>query len=398
MQLTINPEYAELVPTLSKEDYNSLYKSIKENGLWVTILTNPEGVILDGHHRYNICIALGIEPRFAIRTFENNLLEKKFVIECNLHRRHLLDYQKGLLAKELLKIEQEEANLKQKKAGEEFGKGIDNSLPNSMGKLYCKYCYKTVETTAGDGILECLECGSGLELLVDRHDKTAMSKTAKKVGLKSGEQLRRILKIDKNAPEELKEKVRKGQTSINYAYKTINRQEKKANKDPLPKGEFDVILADPPWKYDINTRGSPDDHYDVMEDNDIYNMKIPSSNNCVLFMWGTAPKLPEALKVIEAWGFTYKTNMVWIKDKIGTGYYFRGKHELLLVAVKGNPLIPEEKDRPESVLVAPRTIHSKKPEQVYSIIERMYPNCKYLELFARNTRKGWTAWGNEIIA
>jgi len=87
---------------------------------------------------------------------------------------------------------------------------------------------------------------------------------------------------------------------------------------------------------------------------------------------------------------------VWIKDKIGTGYYFRGKHELILVAVKGNPLIPEESDRPESVLIAPRTTHSKKPDKIYSIIERMYPNSKYLELFARNTRKGWKSWGNEI--
>ena len=66
-----------------------------------------------------------------------------------------------------------------------------------------------------------------------------MSKTAKKVGLKSGEQLRRILKIDKNASEELKEKVRKGETSINYAYKTVNRQEKKANKQPIPEGEYE---------------------------------------------------------------------------------------------------------------------------------------------------------------
>lgn len=143
-----------------------------------------------------------------------------------------------MLAKELLKIEQEEAKLNQGKRNDLSTSSIP--LPN-------------VE-----------------------EDQRSMSKTAKKVGLKSGEQLRRILKIEELAPEELKEKVRSGQTSINYAYKTINRQEKKANAQPIPRGEFDVILADPPWTYDINTRGSPDDHYDTMSDNEIYNMKIPS--------------------------------------------------------------------------------------------------------------------------
>jgi len=350
MQLSISPEYDRLVPNLSKLDYSNLYQSIKENGLWIPILCNSEGVILDGHHRYDICHELGIQTKHAVRTFENPLLEKKFVIECNLHRRHLNDFQKSELGIPLLEIEKELA-----KERELSGKTL---VPN--------------ETR-----------GRSTEVV------------SKNIGV-SRNTFERAKVIIEKAPEDLKEKVRNGKISINYAYKTINRQEKKKNKEPIPQGQFDIILADPPWTYDINTRGSPDDHYDVMSDNEIYDMKIPSSENCVLFMWGTAPKLPEALKVITAWGFIYKTHMVWIKDKIGTGYYFRGKHELLLVAVKGNPLIPEEKDRPESVLIAPRTIHSKKPQEIYSIIERMYPNAKYLELFARNTRECWKSWGDEI--
>lgn len=359
MKLIVSPVYESLVPPLTESEYQSLKESIKQNGLWIPIIVNKHGVILDGHHRYRACQDLGIQTKHAVREFENDLLEKKFVIECNLKRRHLNDYQKGILAKELLKIEEQESNQRQ-------GTRTDiATLPTDMGN-------------------------------VDRHDKTSMAITAKKVGLKSGEQLRRILKIDEEASEELKQKVSNGETSINYAYKTVNRQDKKANAEAIPEGVFDVILADPPWKYDINIRGSPDDHYDVMEDDDISKLVIPSADNCVLFMWGTAPKLQEALAVIEDWGFTYKTNMVWVKDKIGTGYYFRGKHELLFVAVKGNPLIPEEADRPESVLIAPRTTHSKKPEEIYNIIERMYPNAKYLELFARNTKENWKSWGNEI--
>jgi len=352
MQLIINPEYDRLVPNLLKVDYDNLKNSIDKNGLWIPILCNEQGVILDGYNRYDICKKVRKQTKYAVRTFDNPLLEKKFVIECNLHRRHLNDFQKSELGIPLLEIEKELAKKRQ---------GTRTDLTSSSNEDNVK----------------------------------ANTIVSQNIGV-SKSTFERAKKVIEKAPEDLKQRVRSGQTSINYAYKTVNRQEKKENKEPIPEGEFDVILADPPWTYDINTRGSPDDHYDVMSDNEIYDIKIPSSENCVLFMWGTAPKLPEALKVIEAWGFIYKTHMVWIKDKIGTGYYFRGKHELLLVAVKGKPLIPEEKDRPESVLIAPRTTHSTKPEQTYSIIERMYPNSKYLELFARNTREGWKSWGNEI--
>jgi N6-adenosine-specific RNA methylase IME4 len=145
--------------------------------------------------------------------------------------------------------------------------------------------------------------------------------------------------------------------------------------------------------------GSPDDHYGVMEDYEIGAMQIPVADNAILFLWATAPKLPEALHVMKDWGFEYKTNAVWIKDKIGTGYYFRGQHELLLVGKKGENIpVPEEKTRHSSVIQSPRLEHSEKPTLVYGLIERMYPNRSYLELFARGfKRKGWTQWGNEEL-
>lgn len=145
-------------------------------------------------------------------------------------------------------------------------------------------------------------------------------------------------------------------------------------------------------------RGSPDDHYGVMEDIAIGAMKIPVADNAILFLWATAPKLQEALNVMKEWGFEYKTNAVWVKDKIGTGYYFRGQHELLLVGRKGDEIpVPEERNRHSSVIESPRFEHSEKPTLVYGLIEKMYPNRKYLELFARGSiRKGWVQWGNEI--
>jgi N6-adenosine-specific RNA methylase IME4 len=166
----------------------------------------------------------------------------------------------------------------------------------------------------------------------------------------------------------------------------------------LPEGVYDVIYADPPWKYEfsLSSRGDPEKHYPVMELDQICRLKIPSADDSVLFLWATAPKLSEALIVMDAWGFEYRTNLVWIKDRMGTGFYFRGQHEHLLVGKKGDMPAPPEEARIPSVFEAPRRGHSEKPEIVYDIIERMYPNGRYLELFARNNHRiGWTVWGDE---
>jgi N6-adenosine-specific RNA methylase IME4 len=208
-----------------------------------------------------------------------------------------------------------------------------------------------------------------------------------------------IVEAAKQNPEQfghLLEKIDSGKTSVNYVHQMVKRSKDHTNTPNLPQGEFDIILADPPWNYDINIRGSPDDHYNVMTNEAIENLEIPAAENAILFLWATAPKIQEATKVLKAWGFTYRSHAVWIKDKIGNGYYFRSQHELLLVGKKGNIPTPQEKDRHSSVIMAATKEHSEKPDIVYQIIEQMYPNRKYLELFARKEREGWTSWGNEM--
>jgi N6-adenosine-specific RNA methylase IME4 len=196
----------------------------------------------------------------------------------------------------------------------------------------------------------------------------------------------------------LLQKVDNKKTSVAHAYSIIKTAEKHAEPQPLPTGIFDVILADPPWEYYLQKRGSTLGHYEAQPTEDIRKLKIPSADNAVLFLWATNPKLEEALEVMKAWGFQYKTNLVWVKDKIGTGYYFRGQHELLFLGTKGNMGVPEEQNRPSSVLNAPRTEHSEKPLEVYKLIETMYPVGKRLELYARKKREGWESWGNELGA
>jgi len=114
-----------------------------------------------------------------------------------------------------------------------------------------------------------------------------------------------------------------------------------------------------------------------------------------LFLWSTNPHLPDALQVIEAWGFEYKTNIVWVKDKAGLGFIVRGQHEVLLIATRGDFPAPLPAVRPPSVITAPRREHSRKPDEAYEVIERMYPDLPKIELFARGAREGWEAWGNQ---
>ncbi len=169
---------------------------------------------------------------------------------------------------------------------------------------------------------------------------------------------------------------------------------------PLPDGQFTVIYADPPWQYEhpISDSRAIETHYPTLPLEEIKALKIPSAENAVLFLWTPAPKLSEALEVIASWGFSYRTNAVWDKEKIGMGYWFRGQHELLLLGTKGEVATPPPDCRIASVIRSPREEHSRKPALVYELIERMLPKQEYVELFGRgNSRKGWKMWGNEVV-
>lgn len=163
---------------------------------------------------------------------------------------------------------------------------------------------------------------------------------------------------------------------------------------------YDVILADPPWRYSFSSSPTRkiENQYPTMTVPEIKALgpKLPIADDAVLFLWATAPKLLEALEVMEAWGFKYRTQAVWDKGIIGMGYWFRGQHELLLVGVRGHVSPPKPVARISSVIRSRRTEHSKKPPQVHEWIERAFPESQKLELFAREAREGWAVWGDEV--
>ena len=129
---------------------------------------------------------------------------------------------------------------------------------------------------------------------------------------------------------------------------------------------------------------------------DIKNLEIPSEDDSVLYLWATTAKLEEALQVMKAWGYDYRSSLVWDKEIIGMGYWFRGQHEFLLVGVKGKFSPPEQKLRISSVYKEKRGKHSKKPDIIRYLISQWYPGKTKVELFARQKTEGWDVWGNEV--
>lgn len=170
--------------------------------------------------------------------------------------------------------------------------------------------------------------------------------------------------------------------------------------------KYDIIYADPPW----NERGGgkikrgANRHYALMKTKEIMGINVQSisKENCHLYLWATNNHLPDALRVIEAWGFSYKTMITWVKDKIGLGQYFRGVTEHCLFAVKG--MIPYKivegiRQQGTTIIHSPKRRHSQKPDAMRLLIEKVSDREGFnkIELFARQESEGWDVWGNEVL-
>lgn len=174
--------------------------------------------------------------------------------------------------------------------------------------------------------------------------------------------------------------------------------------------KYQAILADPPWRYkNFQGKGSyygdVSRHYKTMSSEELRKLNVNgiSDKGCVLFMWATFPNLREALDLVRAWGFEYKTvAFVWVKMRNnmeeprgdGLGFYTNSNAEIVLLGKKGK--LERKSKKVKQIILAPKRGHSKKPDEVYSRIEEIYGEIPRIELFARQKREGWDAWGNEI--
>jgi len=173
----------------------------------------------------------------------------------------------------------------------------------------------------------------------------------------------------------------------------------------LPNKKYKIIYADPAWSYDKKVgQGIADDQYKTMDLKDIKALPVKelADEDSTLFIWVTFPMLMEALEVVKAWGFQYKTcGFNWIKLNengtpfFGIGHYTKSNSELCLLCVKDKKL-PIKSNKISQIVMTKKDKHSKKPYLIYTKIEELYGNVPRIELFARHKREGWDTWGNQV--
>jgi N6-adenosine-specific RNA methylase IME4 len=389
---------------MDAEALQALADDIREHGQREPVILF-HGEVLDGRNRLRACELAGVEPWVETRDDASvGDSPARFVLSLNLLRRHLDESQRAMVggrAKPLFEAEASarqrggqggillSANLREATVAAQAGKASSHAAAQvSVSPRSVEHASKVLAHGA-----------PALVAAVDRGE----------VAVSTAAEIARALPV-----AEQTELVARGEKEILRASKEIRARRAEERRDERMEtlaaiatgnrgfdgvGTYPVIYADPPWRYDVVESESRaiENHYPTMSNEDIYALPIQPlcTDDAVLFLWATSPKLAEAMQVVAAWGFNYKTCMVWVKDKIGMGYYARQQHELLLIATRGAPPTPAPADRPSSVVNATRDAHSAKPTEFYELIERMYPGLPKIELFCRSPRDGWSAWGNQ---
>jgi len=367
-------DLCKLFPPMPEDQFNSLIDSIRDHGLLTPIMLH-EGKILDGRHRYKACINLGIEPSFEEYEGEDAL---GYVIALNLSRRHLDESQRAMIATRCATL---------KRGGKSDLNVEISTLKLSQKDAAARFNISRHSVIAARKVVE-----RGTRELSDAVESGQIAVTvAAKIAQLDHEQQAQIIADPK--PEQAIKKIARQGKEQQLAGKAIGQS--LSTNTSL----YGVIYADPPWKYETFSENgmdrSADNHYPTMSMFEMMALDVPAADDCVLFMWATVPMLPEALDLLHEWNFNYKSHICWIKDRQGTGYWTRNKHELLLIATKGKVPAPAMGTQPPSVIELPLGRHSEKPAFFADMISTLYPTTPKLEMFARVGRVGWDVIGNE---
>lgn len=351
---------ASLVPPLSAEELVSLREDITQRGIQEPLAITSADLVLDGRARLTVARELGLST-VPVRVVDPPDVGE-YIILAALSRRQLDAIQRAALG---LKLER----------------------------------YRNARSAGEARRLANLRQHTEVAPLPPREPSKTRDVLARIAGV-SPRTAQDAITLHQHDPELLQRVVSREITS-SQALRVVRHAQRDARigpAPPLPEGPFELLYADPPWQLgNPNSPAAPENHYPTMPLDEIAEMTIPAADNALLFLWAVNCLLPEALQVMDAWGFEYRTNLVWVKQSIGTGRWARNQHELLLLGRRGNYPAPDPHTLCSSVIKADRRHHSAKPEVVYELIERMYPHASKVELFARGKpRPGWVFWGNEV--
>jgi N6-adenosine-specific RNA methylase IME4 len=411
---------AALFPLMVDDEAAALAESIRANGfdpahpIWLF-----EGKILDGRNRYRACQVAGVEP--ITRPWQGDD-PWAFVWRENATRRHLEAGQKVALQIRFLRGSEDWVEARRKAQAEA------NAARARAIKAQSRATDGTVGTRSAGHVSRDTRPASPAPRLahvvtVDLDDdgdeeeaapppakpkapaeKPAWERTA--VAAAAGVSpatAGRALALEKKAPD-LFEKVAQGELTLPKALGEAKLRDKYALADelrakplPMPTGPFDVIVIDPPWRYearaeDTTHRGR--NPYPDMSIEEICALPVGklASDDAILWLWTTNAFMRQAYQCLDAWGFRERTILTWVKDRMGTGDWLRGKTEHAILAVRGKPLV--QLTNQTTALAAALREHSRKPEEFYALVEALCPGTK-VEMFAREPREGWARWGAE---
>ena len=374
--ITIDAEFQSLIPALSAEEYGQLEENILHDGIRDALIV-WNGVLLDGHNRYEIAQKYDLPYEVQEMAFDSRADAEIWVIKNQFGRRNLSAYDRSILALRLKPIIAAQAKAQQIRTAEN------------------RVCQ-----------------------ISDKQEIDTKKEIAKAAGV-SHDTIAKVEKIETQATPEIKAAVKSGEMSINQAYQATRREEKKAEVQKRieeyaevqtgvidiekPEKKYNIVYADPPWRYWESGNKNQSEHYKTMTIDDICSLPVKDivAENSVLFLWVTYPILAEVFRVIESWGFKYSTAaFVWVKKNkaadspfFGCGAWTRANSELCLLATRGSV---QRLDATISQIVeSPIEEHSRKPDIVRELIERLVGKLPRVELFCRNPADGWDVWGNE---
>ncbi|MDP9875608.1 MT-A70 family methyltransferase [Agrobacterium tumefaciens] len=378
----------QLLPPLSDDDFKALYDDIKLNGVKVPVEYDDAGEILDGHHRVAICKMLGLTdwPRFV----RHDLTEEKkrsHARSLNFARRHLSGAQKQAVIEAHLKDAPEVSN---------------RAIARDLG-----VDHKTV-SAARQRLVDGGEIPHHEKVVGRNGVAQPIAKPIRTMFLPEKQNVRELKKVAKAIrTAEMKDNRASRLRMVNI----IAEHGRKASAE-MPRAAYAVGYADPPWEQEAYSDETGQDKglkYPSMPLEQIKALcagdKSPFTKDAVLFLWVTANRLADGLAVLQAWGFEYVTCMVWDKRHIGMGRWVRDRHELVLIAKRGNiSMAPLMGTQPESLYAEAKTEHSRKPVWFAERIDGLWPELRKLELFQRKESLTdgdirlngmWDFWGFE---
>lgn len=346
---------AHLVPDMRPGEWKDFCSDIASRGIKVP-LEVLDGAVLDGRHRLRAALELGIETVPVVPAPLNGDTAETYILKAAVLRRHLTDDQRAMMA----------ARWKQ-----------ENKMEPELGQRDEKGQFQPSARCRAEG---------------DSHTGPTRAEAQERFQV-SRRKVDNASYVLGQAPA-LAERVFQGSKRLQAACREVRREKDRARIQQLPPlvGEFNVLVVDPPWPYaredDPSHRAA--NPYLVKSLEDLRAFRLPAAPDSCLWLWATNAFLHEAFHLMEIWGFEYKTMLTWAKDKMGLGDWLRGKTEHCLLGIRGAYRLSP--GNATTLLNAPRRAHSAKPEEFYTLVEKLCSGAK-IDIFPGPRREGWEAWG-----